>query len=178
MRKLGSAPAIAGAVLFRNSALIEPIASTDLAAVLALNNANAEALSWVTMDQLAVLIEQAAHACRIGNLDAFMIAFDERAKYESPNFLWFGANYRRFTYVDRIVVAPHARGRGLARALYEHLFVAAREAGHTMVCCEVNAEPPNPESDAFHQRMGFLEVGMATIHGGAKSVRYFVRQIS
>jgi predicted GNAT superfamily acetyltransferase len=40
--------------------------------------------------------------------------------------------------------------------------------------CEVNAEPPNPASDAFHAAMGFAEVGSATL-GGGKQVRYFER---
>ena len=47
-----------------------------------------------------------------------------------------------------------------------------------IVTCEVNAEPPNPASDAFHAALGFAEVGDAVIHGGKKAVRYYVRQIS
>lgn len=46
-----------------------------------------------------------------------------------------------------------------------------------MVCCEVNSDPPNPASDAFHARLGFAEVGAAAIHGGAKSVRYLARPL-
>jgi hypothetical protein len=38
------------------------------------------------------------------------LAFDQHARYDSPNFLWFGARYPRFVYVDRIVVAASARG--------------------------------------------------------------------
>ena len=40
--------------------------------------------------------------------------------------------------------------------------------------CEVNAEPPNPASDAFHAALGFTEVGQATLNRG-KVVRYFAR---
>jgi predicted GNAT superfamily acetyltransferase len=45
------------------------------------------------------------------------------------------------------------------------------------VVCEVNSEPPNPASDAFHAAMGFTEVGRATIHQGRKTVRYLTREL-
>ncbi len=43
--------------------------------------------------------------------------------------------------------------------------------------CEVNLEPPNPVSDAFHEALGFTEVGRAAIHDGKKLVRYLVKMI-
>jgi uncharacterized protein len=153
----------------------ERIATADLADALALNNAHAQELSWLDGAALEALLAEAFHARRIGNLDAFIIAFDEAAAYESPNYLWFRARRERFVYVDRVAVASHARGRGLARALYEDLFAAARAAGHGVVCCEVNADPPNPASDAFHASLGFTEVGEARLPGGAKTVKYFER---
>jgi predicted GNAT superfamily acetyltransferase len=98
--------------------------------------------------------------------------FDQGAQYDSPNFLWFRSRYPRFVYVDRIVVASSARGRGLARRLYDDLFKQAIAAGHDRVVCEVNMQPPNPASDAFHAALGFVEVGTATIHDGNRTVRY------
>lgn len=47
-------------------------------------------------------------------LDAGMLAMDQDADYASPNFQRFRARYPRFVYVDRIVVAQSARGRGYA----------------------------------------------------------------
>jgi predicted GNAT superfamily acetyltransferase len=145
--------------------------------VLALNNAHAEELSWLEPADLDHLLAQAFYARGVGDSDAFLIAFDQGAGYQSPNFRWFQARYPRFVYVDRVVVAAAARGRGLARALYEDLFGKAAAAGHTIVTCEVNAEPPNPGSDAFHAALGFAVVGSAAIHEGKKSVRYFVRDL-
>jgi predicted GNAT superfamily acetyltransferase len=142
--------------------------------ILALNNAHAQELSLLDAAKLSAMIGNAFHAVSAGDADAFMIAFDQDGDYDSPNFLWFRERYQRFVYVDRIVVDPAARGRGLARALYANLFERARVAGHERVVCEVNAEPPNPASDAFHAAMGFAEVGSATL-GGGKQVRYFER---
>ena len=146
------------------------------AALLALNNAHAAELSWLEANRLAVLVDEAFLARRVGLADALLIAFDQDAAYDSPNFLWFRARYDRFVYVDRIVVAEAARGRGLAKALYLELFAAATAAGHVRVVCEVNAEPPNPVSDAFHAGLGFAEVGSAAL-GGGKVVRYFERGV-
>jgi uncharacterized protein len=147
-------------------------------ALLALNNAHARELSWLEPDRLQHLIGETFYARRIGDLDAFVLAFDQDATYDSPNFLWFRARYTRFVYVDRIVVAASARGRGCARRLYRDLFEQAVCAGHDRVVCEVNSNPPNPESDAFHAALGFVEVGSASIHDGAKTVRYLAHQFS
>jgi hypothetical protein len=140
--------------------------------VLELNNAHAQELSWLQPEQIEHLIEQAFLARRIGNVDAFLLALDQDANYSSPNFQWFRTRYSRFVYVDRIVVAPSARGRGCARRLYRDLFERAIGAGHAQVFCEVNMSPPNPTSDAFHAALGFVEVGTASVHGGSRTVRY------
>jgi predicted GNAT superfamily acetyltransferase len=145
--------------------------------LLALNNDHASELSWLEPEELRHLVTEAFLARAIGDCDAFLIAFDQDADYWSPNFQWFQSRYPRFVYVDRVVVASAARGRGLARRLYEHLFDKVRAAGHTLVTCEVNAEPPNPASDAFHAALGFIVVGSAAINDGKKTVRYFVRHL-
>lgn len=146
-------------------------------AVLALNNEHAEELSWLEAERLSELVARASYARRIGDLEAFLLAFDQDADYDSPNFLWFKKRYPRFVYVDRIAVAAAARGRGHARRLYEDLFASALERRHDIVVCEVNSDPPNPASDAFHAALGFSEVGQASIHGGRKSVRYFAKPL-
>lgn len=157
---------------------IEPVAPALLPAVLALNNAHAAELSWLEPERLAELLGQAFYARRIGALEAFIMTFDQDGRYDSPNFLWFRERYPRFVYVDRVVVAAEARGRGHARRLYEDLFARARNLGHTTVTCEVNADPPNPASDAFHAALGFGEVGAAAIHGGKKTVRYYAKTLA
>ena len=156
---------------------IDRIAQGDQADILALNNEHAAELSWLEAERLSFLLGEAFYARRIGDLEAFIMTFDQDANYDSPNFIWFRERYARFIYVDRVVVAAHARGRGHARRLYQDLFEHAARAGQTLVTCEVNADPPNPASDAFHAALGFAEVGDAVIHGGKKAVRYYVKQI-
>ncbi|MGU3558536.1 GNAT family N-acetyltransferase [Methylobacterium radiotolerans] len=157
---------------------VPEITSADTGPLLALNNAHAAELSLLDEEGLSELVAGSFHARLIGREDAFLIALDERhPTYASPNYLWFRSRYPRFVYVDRVVVACSARGLGHARQLYEDLFRKAREAGHDLIVCEVNSMPPNPGSDAFHARLGFEEVGAATIHGGAKTVRYLALRL-
>jgi uncharacterized protein len=145
---------------------------------LGLNNAHAKETSALDEAGLDALMSMAFYARGIdGGATALLIALEEGASYENPNFDWFRGRFRdrggRFVYVDRVIVSDAARGQGIARLLYEDLFAAARMAGHERVVCEVNLEPPNPASDAFHAAMGFEEVGRASMDGGAKVVRCF-----
>ena len=150
----------------------------DDPALLRLNNAHAEELSVLSAERLRDLLGMAFLACRVGEAEALLIAFDQSAAYDSPNVLWFRERLPRFVYVDRVVVDPMARGRGLAAQLYRALFRRARERGHECVVCEVNADPPNPASDAFHARMGFRVIGSAVLSGSGKTVRYFSRALT
>jgi predicted GNAT superfamily acetyltransferase len=164
---------------------VQPVTAADALrtksrgqALLALNNEHAQELSWLEPERLEDLVKEAFLARRIGDVDAFMIAFDQNARYDSPNFLWFRTHYPRFVYVDRIVVASSARGQGCARRLYHDLFEHAVRAGHQRVVCEVNSSPPNPTSDAFHAALGFTEVGAASVYDGSRTVRYLSYTLS
>ncbi|WP_119389154.1 GNAT family N-acetyltransferase [Taklimakanibacter lacteus] len=156
---------------------IEPIGPGDQAKVLALNNQFAVETSFLDAAKLAAMVEEAFLATRIGGVDAFLIVFDQRARYDSSNFLWFRDRFPDFAYVDRIITGPGARGKGYARALYQDLFVRAAAAGHKRVVCEVNSDPPNPVSDAFHATLGFAPIGSQTLRGSSKTVRYLSKNI-
>jgi uncharacterized protein len=123
--------------------------------------------------RLQALLDWSAAAPAVvtdGHLDGFLLGFGPGNAYDSPNYRWFAARLDRFAYIDRVIVAPDAQGRGLARQLYDAF--AAQAPGPLV--CEVNSEPPNPGSDAFHARLGFAELGRATLSPG-KAVRYLIR---
>jgi predicted GNAT superfamily acetyltransferase len=148
------------------------------ASLLALNNAHSVELGSLNEERLRHIVAQAFLAARIGRVDALVLALDQDADYDSPNYVWFRSRFERFVYIDRVVVASQARGRGLARRLYNEVFEHAARAGHDRVTCEVNSHPPNPQSDAFHAALGFAQVGAGSTHGGAKFVRYLVRDLA
>ena len=152
--------------------------SMDEGAMLELNNEHREETSELDGPKLHALIQQGFHVgLRDSGREAFLISFDQDAISSSPNFQWFKARYKRFVYIDRVIVRSDRRGRGLARSLYAELFAAAAQAGHSLVGCEVNVEPPNPVSDAFHEALGFAEAGRASLSGGEKVVRYLVKAV-
>lgn len=153
--------------------------SAQLHAFLAINQECEDQLWPATEAELRAMIHVAYRAALTTDRQAMLIAFDERAPYDSPNFRWFQSRYPRFVYVDRVAVTAAARGRGLARRLYEELMDLARADGHTVICAEVYHDPPNPVSDAFHATMGFVEVGRATVPDrGGKTVRYLARTLA
>lgn len=150
----------------------------DPAAVIALNNAEAEKTSVLDERSFDGLLAVASFAKGYGEApEAMLIAMTEAAPYDNPNFAWFKAQHPRFVYIDRVVVAESACGQGLARRLYEALFAFAKARDCAMIGCEVNIEPPNPGSDLFHAAMGFAEAGQAKLSNG-KTVRYLLKRMS
>ncbi len=142
-----------------------------LDALLSLNNAHAVELSWLDSARFVELVADAAVAECTDAGDALAIAFDQNARYDGTNYRWFRARHDRFLYIDRVVIAPALRGRGIARAFYGRLVEHARRTGLDRLVCEVNRVPPNPASAAFHEALGFRPVGSADLPNG-KSVTY------
>lgn len=152
--------------------MIRDITTADLPAVLALNNAHAAEVNELTADALAALVAVAARARIVDGGHGVLIALGARTPIQGPNHAWFVARYPAFLYIDRVVVAPAARGHGHARRLYDDL---AAVGGDLPLCCEVNLEPPNPASLAFHDRLGFAACGEGDDPRNGKRVRYLLR---
>ncbi len=90
-----------------------------------------------------------------GNPVGFMILIRPGSAYPSDNYGWFEEKFGRQLYVDRVAVAASARGLGVGRVLYEEALRMAADLGEERVTAEVNEDPPNPESMAFHLKLGF-----------------------
>ena len=161
--------------------MIRAATPQDFAAILALNAAAVHYTSAMDLQRLQQLHAQAAWH-RVVQLDgevaAFLLALREHAAYDSPNYLWFQRSYSRFLYVDRIVVAAAARGRGLGIQLYDDLFAFAARTQAARVTCEFDLDPPNPASQRFHARFGFHEVGRQRVGGANKQVSLQLRELS
>ena len=150
--------------------------SSDVPWVLALSAQNETETGFLDEAKLTRMVADSFNAVVASPDFGYLITFAPDADYDSPNFVWFVQRATNFVYVDRIVVAAHARGQGIARAFYEDLFIAAGQAGYDEVTCEVNSDPPNPVSDKFHAVLGFLPVGSATLPNG-KTVTYLARPL-
>ncbi len=141
-----------------------------------LNNTHAEETSYLSADQWQSLIDKAYSATCIDNA-ALLIAFDGDADYANTNFKWFSARFDQFVYIDRIIVSSKLRGTGAAQMLYRDLMERAGKTDHEWLVCEINRDPPNPVSDAFHRKLGFIEVGQARLAEKHKTVRYLALNI-
>jgi predicted GNAT superfamily acetyltransferase len=152
---------------------LRPATPADLPAILALNEESVKFLSPLTAERLEQLHVAAALHCVVAGevgVTAFLLAFREGVDYDSVNYRWFAQRYARFLYIDRVVVAPGARGGGVASMLYEHAFRQAAASAVPILACEFDIEPPNPVSARFHAKFGFSEVGRHKAGSGSKRV--------
>lgn len=161
------------------------ISDENLPIIHKLNNDHATELSYLTHDALKELLSTSflALIATLPDKDgrvpcALLVAFsDTNTSYTSPNFLWFKEHYKKFIYIDRVVVGVQARGKGIAKKMYEILFQKAIAEGYTIIGCEVNIDPPNPVSDIFHDKQGFKTVGEKRLEERGKSVRYLIKSL-
>ena len=158
--------------------LSSPYADDLFERLLALNNAHAEELSYKTPEDFALLLATASHVRAEAQGLALIVAFDDSCTYGNPNFAWLKRRFQRFYYIDRVVVDGAARGCGLARQFYAGLEERARAESRQRLACEINSFPPNLQSDAFHEKLGFRPIGSQELEGKGKTVRYWSREIS
>ncbi len=164
---------VIGAAEAGDHVAIRPAEADDFAAILALNAAWVHCTSPLDEVALGDLHAQAAYH-RVAEVDGcvagFLLAVGPGQGYESPNYRWFAARSDDFLYIDRVVVAGDHQGTGVGGALYDDIADWAVRHGVGRLVCEVNVEPPNPVSDAFHARRGFVEVGTQWVASGTKQV--------
>ncbi len=138
-------------------------ARTDhFAAILELNDESVDVLAPLSWERLVLLDSLASYhrvALDKNEVVGFVLAFGSDTRHDSVNFGWFATRYPSFIYVDRVVVSSQRRGTGVGTLLYRDLFTFARREGYGRVTCEIDADPPNPRSERFHEGFGFIEVG-------------------
>jgi uncharacterized protein len=139
---------------------LRPLRDTDVADVLALNEANVTNLAPLDEARLHELRKVADRFDVLdvdGDFGGFVVTFAPGAAYDSENYRWFTGRHRRFYYLDRIVLHPDFRRRGYGGLVYDEIERIAAPYGR--LCLEVNLAPRNDASLAFHQARGFVEVG-------------------
>jgi predicted GNAT superfamily acetyltransferase len=154
--------------------------AADHAAVLALNNSATPNVNELSDGEFAWITSHADYfrvAEDAAGLTAFVIALRPGLAYWSLNYRWFADRGGSFIYLDRIVVDERARGTGVGRAMYDDLDRFAR-GRWPCITLEVNLMPPNPGSLAFHERLGFTQVGVRQEEGGTKAVALMERATS
>ena len=151
--------------------IVRNIIGTDVTRALQINNANKPGVSELTLSELETDIKNCLHALAIdnehGEVCAFCITFAPDAPDAGANHQWFAERYKSFVYLDRIAIDSNYQNRGLGALLYQTVEQRMLDsAEHSLLCCEVNIEPPNPGSLRFHKRIGFSEYGMESTAPG------------
>jgi predicted GNAT superfamily acetyltransferase len=143
------------------SDVLRPLAEADVERVLALNAAHVQLLSPMDRARLEELRGWATRFDVIvtdGAVAGFVVVMGPGTAYDSPNYRWFTERYGEdFDYLDRVVVDDAFRRRGLASAVYDVVEAAAARRGR--LALEVNLDPPNEASLAFHRARAYREVG-------------------
>ena len=177
---------------------VRSIERADLQTVVGLNNAEVPAVTTLDEARAAELVDMCAAALCVvdlgadtavvladggdggdipgadGTVCAFCFVMPPGVAYTSANYRWVSEHFDSFIYLDRICVSPNARRQGLGAKLYAAVRVAAAhsvpEAKDFVL--EVNSRPANDVSLAFHQSMGFVEVGRAEPYDDGTEVVY------
>ena len=150
-----------------------------LAAILALNETAVPHVNRIDLEQMQWFAEHAAYfrvAVSGDALAGFLVGMRPGTSYESLNYRWFCDNYSDFAYIDRVVVAAHARRQGLAQRFYADF--EQQSSGVPVMTCEVNIQPPNDSSMHFHTQQGFRQVSSQHTDGGAKEVALLVKELT
>ena len=159
----------AGIVEFR------ALRTEDVPSLWRINEEGLPGTGKVSLDAIADLLglaEFSLGAFEGSELVGFVICLPPRTRYGSLNYAWFNQHYEAFLYVDRIAVSVNHRNRTIGSRLYQMVIARAQEHG-IPIAAEVSLDPPNPDSMRFHDRHGFIEVGV--LHHADYSVTMLLR---
>lgn len=160
---------------------LRAVESTDLDAILRLNNAAVPAVNTLERADLD-WFTSIAHTFIVAADDsetvaAFLIGLGPEAGYDSLNYAWFSERFDDFIYVDRVVVGDTAKGQGIGSRLYDEFAMRGRAQACPRMLAEVNIRPRNDTSLGFHERHGFSSIGEQDTEGGEKRVTLLERPL-
>jgi len=158
---------------------LRPLTPADGPVVLAINEASVHHLAPLEEVEYQWFLDHAALAWGAevdGELAGFVFVLDPGVEYGSRNYAWFSERYDDFSYLDRVAIDLRARRRGVGTAIYDAVEAHAAERNRPLLL-EVNIEPPNHPSLAFHASRGFAEVGTLEHDDGAKVVRLLAKEL-
>lgn len=135
----------------------------DLAAAHVINRANVPDVGEVSLERMGWLQEMTAISIGVfddhGSMLGFCMVFPPGTDYDSTNYTWFMERYDDAYYLDRVAFSEPARRRGLGTRLYDAVEQRIVDApGIARLALEVNSDPPNEGSLAFHTGRGYREL--------------------
>ena len=140
----------------------------DLRQVFEINQDNVPKVGDLDLGRLRFIVNECAARLVVeadGAVAGFCLALAPGSSYDSINYAWFMERYPTDWYLYRVAFNASAQGKGLGSLLYTEVERRLTAADATGLTLEVNIDPPNEPSLAFHKKNGFVEVGQQTSHG-------------
>lgn len=144
--------------------MIREIKQHDHDQLLELNQGALHAVGDLDHESLALLLKMSDQALVVedaGDIAGFVVTLPQDATYESSRFRWFQDRYDEFVYLDRVIVSPDHRRKGVGTQLYDELPLD--------VPVGLEVYDTNETSLAFHADQGFEAVG-ELVHAGKTNV--------
>lgn len=137
--------------------IVRPAVETDLQGILMIENREIEegfahfGTEPVTLDQATC----AFHAAR--GKHPWFVADEDGIVGFARCSTWKARESYQWTVEVGVYVLPEFQGKGIGRALYEHLFPSMRDCGVRTVLAGIAL--PNPSSVKLHEAFGMEHVG-------------------
>jgi predicted GNAT superfamily acetyltransferase len=150
--------------------MLKNVDREDIETVVRINKAGQPGVCALSSSEITQHHEHATLFCVLmneGQPAGYVIAYGSDKSYSGEEFNWFVKNVGdSFLYIDQIAIDANHRASGLGSHLYAELKSYAYKNQYPYLVCEVNLEPPNPVSMAFHQKNGFVQVGQLHVSDG------------
>ena len=150
---------------------IRKLVLSDCEAVLGINAASVPGVATLDESEFARLMVIPNHHLAAEGANqvvvGYALAFNSNAPYDGEEFGFFQQTMAQpFIYIDQVATQLEFRRTGMGSSIYDAIEKGARLSKASALCCEVNINPPNPVSFAFHRSRGFRQSGTLTTTDG------------
>lgn len=142
---------------------VREIEAADIDELHRINEANVPEVGSVDRPRFDFLLGASVLALVVtvdGEPAGFCLVLPLGMPYDSVNYRWFSERYDDVWYLDRVAFDRRFQRRGLGTRLYDEVERRVGERPEiAALTLEVNVDPPNEPSLAFHRRRDYDEVG-------------------
>jgi len=141
---------------------IRGISPDDFESIFEINQQSVPYVSDLDAGEFSLLLGLCEYS-RVAVIDdeiaGYLFVLGEGLKYGGEEYNWFCQNLgEEFLYIDQVAIARKWQGAGCGTELYRDLENYAVRQQKNMLACEINYDPCNEGSMAFHRKSGFEEL--------------------
>lgn len=134
----------------------------DFESVYEINQESVPQVFDLDAGEFSLLLELCEYS-KVAEIDnevaGYLFVLGKGLKYDGDEYNWFCQNLsEKFLYIDQVAIAEKWKGMGCGTQLYKDLENYAVRNRINMLACEINYQPLNEVSMAFHRKSGFREL--------------------